>query len=358
MKPLRWGILGTAGIARKNWAAIQQTENCIVTAVASREVSRAQNFINECQAAAPFAQPPLALGSYEALLESPQVDAVYIPLPTGLRAEWVIRAAQAGKHVLCEKPGGTSAAELERMLAACRQHNVQFMDGVMFMHNPRLAAIRKVLDDGTSVGQIRRFMAIFSFLAHPDFAQKNIRSNRDLEPAGCLGDLGWYCLRFALWAMHWQAPCKVSGRILTERNGGPDGVSGPLEFSGELLFADGVSAGFYCSFTAPDQRWVNVTGARGSLRMDDFIHPFNPQTLTYQLNDTMVPVPVPHLVSPAGQVLVQKQDVNMFRNFANQVRSGSLNAEWPQWTLRTQLVQDACLQSARNHGIAVPMTAF
>jgi len=350
MKPLRWGFLSTAGIGRKNWAAIRQTENCVLTAVASREVWRAQAFINECQAVAPLAHTPQALGSYDALLASPEVDAVYIPLPTGIRAEWVLRAARAGKHVLCEKPCATSAVALEPLLEACRNHRVQFMDGVMFMHNHRLAAVRQVLDDGVSVGEIRRIMAIFSFLGHPDFAQKNIRASLELEPAGCLGDLGWYCLRFALWAMKWQLPREVIGRTLSARSDSQGPASGPLEFSGELFFANGVSAGFYSSFTAQNQRWANVTGVNGSLRMDDFIHPFNPAALAYQLNDAMVPVPVARLTDQSGRELVQTQEVNMFRNFAKQVRSGRLNEEWPQWSWRTQLVQDACLESARLGG--------
>jgi predicted dehydrogenase len=350
MKPLRWGFLSTAGIARKNWVAIHQTENCVVTAVASRELGRAQAFINECQAVTPFARPPQALGSYEALLASPEVDAVYIPLPTGVRADWVMRAAKAGKQVLCEKPCATSTAELEKMLAACREQGVQFMDGVMFMHSPRLPAIRTALDDGVSIGEIRRIMSIFSFLAYPDFGQKNIRASGELEPAGCLGDLGWYCLRFALWAMKWQMPREVIGRTLSAGPDRPGAASGPLEFSGELFFAEGVSAGFYCSFTAPNQRWVNVSGAKGSLRMDDFVHPFNAQALAYQHNDALVPVPVSATTDPSGRVLVQTQEVNMFRTFANQVHSGRLNEEWPQWSWRTQRVQDACLEAARLGG--------
>jgi len=356
MKPLRWGFLSTAGIARKNWAAIQQTDNCAVTAVASRDLGRARAFIKECQAAAPFANLPQALGSYEALLTSPEVDAVYIPLPTGLRAEWVIRAARAGKHVLCEKPCAISAAELVTMLAACRENQVQFMDGVMFMHSPRLPAIRRVLDDGVRVGEIRRIMSIFSFLGHPEFAHTNIRASLDLEPAGCLGDLGWYCLRFALWALRWQLPHEVIGRTLGASDAGPGHVSGPLEFSGELFFAKGVSAGFYSSFTAPNQRWVNVSGTKGSLRVDDFVHPFNPQALTFQHNDSLVPVPIPPATDAQGRALIQLQDVNMFRNFANQVHSGRLNEEWPQWSWHTQRVQDACLESARLGGRPVKVT--
>src|SRR5688500_8784269 len=102
----RWGILGAANIARKNWKAIRNAENATLVAVASRSRERAAQFIDECQGSAPFATAPAACASYEELLARKDVDAVYIPLPTGIRKEWVIRTAQAGKHVLCEKPCG------------------------------------------------------------------------------------------------------------------------------------------------------------------------------------------------------------------------------------------------------------
>lgn len=356
MTPLRWGFLGAAGIARKNWQAVRAAENCTLTAVASRDLGRAEAFINDCEAAAPYDLRPRAVGSYEALLQSPEVDAVYIPLPTGLRGEWVIRAARAGKHVLCEKPCGTSTAELDQMLAACRENGVQFMDGVMFMHNQRLESIRTVLDDGASVGEIRRIMSIFSFLGHEDFVQKNIRASSALEPAGCLGDLGWYCIRISLWSMKWLVPREVTGRVLSAGAG-----TSPLEFSGELFFDQGVSASFYCSFTVPNQRWVNISGSRGWLRMDDFVHPFNPAEPTFQLNDNTVVAtvesPMAHNTSTI-RVRNRAQDVSMFHNFANQVHSGRLNEAWPQWSRRTQIVQDACLKSALDGGRPVPVAGY
>src|SRR5439155_17278557 len=108
--------------------------NATLTAVASRDAAKARAFIDECQSDVPFPAAPAACGGYEELLRRPDVDAVYVPLPTGIRRVWVIRAAQAGKHVLCEKPCGPTAADVRAMLDACRAGGVQFMDGVMFMH--------------------------------------------------------------------------------------------------------------------------------------------------------------------------------------------------------------------------------
>ena len=110
----RWGLLSTAAIARKNWKAIRLSGNGRVSAVASRTAGRAQSFIDECSAEVPQSQPPTAVGSYEELVTRDDVDAVYIPLPTGIRKEWVIAAARAGKAVLVEKPVAINAADAQR----------------------------------------------------------------------------------------------------------------------------------------------------------------------------------------------------------------------------------------------------
>ena len=347
MKKLRFGFLSTAGIGRKNWKAIFYSGNCVISAVASRDAIKSRAFIRDCQRESPFAAEPAALGSYDELLASPGVDAVYIPLPTGLRKEWVLRAAAAGKHVVCEKPCAVSAADLEEMLAACRKNSVQFMDGVMFMHNPRLTRVRKILDDGKSVGDVRRISSAFSFYNGKDFFRDNIRVNAALEPAGCLGDLGWYCIRFALWAMNWRLPREVYGRVLSQ----PAGKS-PTEFSSELIFAGNVSAGFYCSFLAAFNQWVSVSGQKGWLRLPDFVHPFDSYRSAFEVNRREVRASsgpkCPPKADPMEQGHATAQDTRMFRNFADQIFSGKLNRDWPTWALKTQIVLDTCQESARR----------
>jgi predicted dehydrogenase len=356
MSNFRWGILSTAGIAKKNWRAIRDTGNSVVTAVASRDVARSRQLIAECQNKDPFDKLPAAYGSYEELIASPDVDAIYIPLPTGLRTEWVLRAAAAGKHVLCEKPCGRDAAEVREILEACHKHNVQFMDGVMFMHNHRLDRIREVLDDGKSIGQIKRIMSIFSFAGYKEFFVSNIRINNELEPAGCLGDLGWYCIRFALWAMRWELPREVTGRVLSQRAARNSSGPAPTDFSGELIFDDNTSAGFYCSFLVEMQQWVNVSGAKGYLRVPDFVHPWSVHEPAFELNQKEIRTKCCDCRGAHNESRAMAQDTNMFRNFANQVRSGSLNEGWPMWALKTQQVQDACLESARSGGHTVALS--
>jgi len=360
---LRWGILGTAGIARKNWLAIRLSGNGVVVAVASRDLQKAAAFIAACQAAAPFAMVPQAFGSYEALLASPDVDAVYIPLPTGLRQEWVIRAAAAGKHVVCEKPCAPDAAGLREMLAACHTHRVHFMDGVMFRHNERLARMRAILDDPTGgVGPLRRVESAFSFPAPDGFLTQNIRAQSALEPLGCLGDLGWYCIQISLWAAGWRLPVRVTGRMLSGHRS-PEHV--PMEFSGELLFADGLSAGFFCSFLAGNQQWAHFSGEQGRLLVDDFVLPYAGDQTTFELRDAEFQITGCdfHLQPRVRQVAVAEhghghataQESKLFRNFADQVLAGANNDTWPSLALKTQLVLDACLASAVADGQPVPV---
>lgn len=364
-RPIRWGILGAANIARKNWKAIQLSGNGVVAAVASRTPGRAQSFIAECQAHTPFVDCPKASNHYEALIADPEIDAMYIPLPTGVRKEWVLRAAAAGKHVVCEKPCSVTLGDLAEMIDACARNRVQFMDGVMFMHGRRLQKLREVLDDGETVGPIRRIQSVFTFNGPEEFFRTNIRVQSALEPHGCLGDLGWYCLRFALWAMRWQLPREVTGRALTEM--APPGGGDPVatEFSGELLFHGGASCGFYCSFGADLQHTAIVSGARGYLRLDDFVLPFyGPETSFETLRSTQNQFGCDFNMEPRRRVWTvdeyssghpTAQETNLFRNFADQVQSGGINAFWPEMAFKTQRVMQACLDSATRGGARVAM---
>lgn len=346
MKKIRFGFLSTANIGRKNWKAIHASGNAVLTAVASRDVARSRKFIAGMQAEAAFAPTPAALGSYEELIASPDVDAIYLPLPTALRKEWVLRAAAAGKHVLCEKPCGQSAADVQEMIAACKKHRVQFMDGVMFMHNPRTAYLRKILDDGKSIGQIKRITSSFSFRMDPKTYGRDIRLNSQLEPSGCLGDLGWYCIRITLFAMNWKLPREVRGRILTAMRTDKKHAPVPVDFAAEMVFDDNISASFYCSFIAEYQNWVHISGTKGSLVIPDFTKPNNDHEPSFELNQKEVRVKCCNCKGRHSDSLEFAQQTNMIRNFASQIRSGKLNAEWPMWALKTQQVVDACLKPA------------
>jgi predicted dehydrogenase len=361
----RFGILGAAHIARKNWDALRNAGNCRLAAVASRSRERAQQFIDECQASAPQKLTPQPC-SYEELLANPEIDAVYVPLPTGIRKSWVIRAAQAGKHVLCEKPCAPNAEDLAEMISACQKHNVQFMDGVMFMHSRRLEHMRATLDAGERVGRIRRIATQFSFLGSEEFVQNNIRMSNQLEPLGCLGDLGWYNLRFTLWAMKYQMPTHVVGRMLApaDQAGNPGAV--PVEFSGELFFPGDVTASFFCSFLVENQQWANISGTKGSLHVPDFVLPFFGSEGAYTTTQARFEVTgcqfnmeehtERHVVREYSNNAAEAQETNLFRTFAALALSGRCDPMWGEIALKTQQVLDACLRSSRNHSAITPLT--
>ncbi len=360
----RWAFLSTAGIARKNWKSIWNAPNATLTAVASRDEKKAQQFIDECQSHTPFVSAPRAVGGYESVLTSDDVDAVYLPMPSALRKQWALRAAEAGKHILLEKPCGNDAGDVAEIIAACKANNVHLMDGVMLMHSDRLTKVREVLDDG-QIGKLKRIVAHHTFCGPDDWLQTDIRLHSDLEPLGCIGDLGWYCTRIILWTMNWETPQKVSGRLLTEmkRDDSPHPV--PIEFSSELFFANGVSANFYCSFATEHQQWVTIGGTKGFLHIPDYVLPSYNNELEFFVSNAVFDINhcdfnmerhvqrfgVPEYASGHPNA----QETKMIRNFSDAVLSGNHEKRWGEYSLLTQQVLDGCLESARADGKLIPL---
>jgi len=358
LKECRWGILSTAAIARKNWRAIAKSKSGRVVAVASRRLDAAQNFVKECQSHTAQKQSPDAIEGYEALLDRKDVDAVYIPLPTGLRKQWIIAAAERGKHILAEKPAALSSSDLEDILSACEKNQVQFMDGVMFMHSARLSRLRQTLDDRESIGSLRRIACHFSFLGDDGFSKGNIRVDSQLEPFGCLGDLGWYCIRLLLWANRWQSPLKVSGRCLQEIKGTGSEAEVPAEFSAELDFPGGSTGSFYCSFVTGNQQWAHISGTKGNAIMTDFVLPHFGSEVSFNIEKPNFAVHGCdfHMHKHALQVSVDEyasgywpsQEVLMFEAFNQIVVSGKLEPFWGDIALSTQRVMDSVFASAKE----------
>ena len=349
-KTCRWGILSTAGIARKNWRAIAKSASGTVVAVASRRLEAAKKFVDECQAGCPQSGLPEAMGSYESMLAREDIDAVYIPLPTGSRKEWIIAAAEHGKHVLAEKPTALNSADLREILDACDRNGVQFMDGVMFMHSARLEKLRQVLDDERSIGKLNRIACQFSFLGGDEFSQSNIRVDSQLEPFGCLGDLGWYCIRFLLWANQWQLPTEAVGRTLRSLKGNGSDGSVPGEFVAELAFPNGSTGSFYCSFLSGHQQWAHINGTHGNIWINDFVLPnfgcevgFDVEHPHFEISGCDF-----HMQEHTERVRVQEyassyspaQEINMIEAFNKIVISGEVEPKWGEIAFATQQVMD------------------
>lgn len=354
---VRWGIMGTAGIARKNWQAILNSGNGRLVAVASRTEERAAQYIAANQSQVAHDPPPRPIGGYDEIIAADDIDAVYIPLPTGVRKDYAIAAAKAGKHVLCEKPCGVDADALREIIAACEDAGVQFMDGVMFMHSDRLPALREVLDRGEAVGEIKRIATQFSFLAPDDF-DDNIRMQPDMEPLGSLGDLGWYCIRIILWTLNFEMPTSLRARMI-KQSGTPGSTGGvPVTLSAELIFSSGVTASFYCSFEAEHQQWVNLSGTKGHITMNDFVLPYFAPEVGFEIEQAHFDVDLCqfHMERHSRRIAVNEysdshptsQEAKLFRKFGDLVLGGKPDPHWPVIALKTQMVLDACLKSARS----------
>ncbi|MEM7312955.1 MAG: Gfo/Idh/MocA family oxidoreductase [Planctomycetota bacterium] len=357
-KICRWGILGAADIARKNWKSIWTGESGVLTAVASRDAKRAQNFIDECQSSTPFLEAPQAVEGYDALIAREDVDAVYIPLPTGVRTEWAVKAANAGKHVMVEKPCGCNLAEVQQIIDACNANNVQFMDGVMLMHTERVKKMREVLDDGVSVGELRRISVQFTFNGGDDFHAGNIRVSEELEPLGCLGDIGWYCIRLTLIGTNWQLPTEVRACTLTGTDPNDPQGSVPIEFEASMKFPGGVSSNFYCSFITEMHQYVSYQGTKGALVVDDHTLPFHGSELAFNVEQPafdkygcdfiMEPHTTRHATREYSHGHPTAQESRLFETFSRLVNSGERDPRWADYTLATQRVLDACARSARS----------
>jgi xylose dehydrogenase (NAD/NADP) len=243
---LRWGILGVAKINNRLLPGFRASRWADLVAIASRDVARARE-------AARSAGIPVAHGSYAALLDDPGVDAVYIPLPNTLHAEWTRKAADRGKHVLCEKPLAPTAAEAAELVAYCRSKGVQLLDGFMWPHHPRTARLRHLLDGGT-LGPVQRVTGTFTFLLQAD--PSNIRFQSALA-GGSLLDVGCYPVYGIRWAFGAE-PVAVYARGNYEH-----GVD--VAMTAVLWFADGRMASFDCGFTQPLRSWLEITGTDGSV---------------------------------------------------------------------------------------------
>jgi predicted dehydrogenase len=251
---LRFGVLGCARIAlEKVIPAIQRSERCEVVALASRDVDRA------AIAAAELAVGRMH-GSYDDLLADDAVEAVYIPLPNHLHAEWTLRAASAGKHVLCEKPLALDAAEAAGMVEGCRRAGVTLMEAFMYRLHPMWARVHALVAEG-SIGEL---YAIQGFFSYRNVDPANIRNIAEYG-GGALLDIGCYPINVARWIFG-SEPSSVVGAVRF------DPVFGTDVLASAVLDFDGRHATFTCSTQIEDDQRVHLVGTEGRLVVEI---PFN-----------------------------------------------------------------------------------
>ena len=251
----RFGILGTGRITRRLVAELQSTDGVDVTAIASHTNDRAKWYADQYGIAT-------AVTGYEELLKRNDVDAVYISLPPSMHAEWSIAAANLGKHVLCEKPLATTAAEAEAIADACTSGNVRWLDATGWLHHERTAAFARWFREG-------RFGDLGHLTAAVSFYQPFQSGEHRLDPSlggGCLLDLGWYAagaIRFATGKL----PQSVTADVVIR-----EGVSQRL--TAMLSFEDDVTATISCGYDTSTRKWFEVAGSAASLICDDFTRPW------------------------------------------------------------------------------------
>lgn len=253
-KQLRWGILSTANIGlKKVIPAMQRSEHTRVTAVASRDLAKAQK-------AAASLGIATAYGSYEELLADPNVDAIYNPLPNHLHVAWTAKAAEAGKHVLCEKPLSMNVAEARELLAVQKRTGVKIGEAFMIRSFPQWLRLRELLDEGR-VGELRAVTGSFSYF---NVDPANIRNRADIG-GGALMDIGCYLIHASRYAFR-QQPIRVVAAIDRDPRMHTDRLSsGLLEFpAGHAVFTCGTQL-------IPYQR-IHFLGTRGRIEIEV---PFN-----------------------------------------------------------------------------------
>jgi D-xylose 1-dehydrogenase (NADP+, D-xylono-1,5-lactone-forming) len=251
-----WGILSTARINRKVLAGARASESVDVLAVASRDRARAEAHARENGI-------ERAYGSYEELLADPDLEAVYISLPNSMHVEWSIRALDAGKHVLCEKPLTRRAHEAEEAFDAAERAGRILMEGFMYRHNPQTAQLEELLAGG-AVGRLQLVRAAFSF---PVEGAANVRLVRELD-GGALMDVGCYCVSGA--RLLAGEPETVFGTQVV----GASGVD--VLFAGTMVFPGGVVAQLDAGLHLPHRDELEAIGDGGSLFLDDPWHCTDP----------------------------------------------------------------------------------
>jgi predicted dehydrogenase len=257
---LRFGILGTAGIARTFFLpGARRGSRARVAAIASRDQTRAQLVATEFNI-------PRVHASYEALLGDPDIDAVYIPLPNSLHEEWTIAAARAGKHVLCEKPVAAQAAAAERMADACRAAGVVLMEAFMWRHHPQHERVRELLASGI-IGEPNFVRASFTFVIDEQVEHRpNVRLQHDLE-GGSLMDVGCYGVNAARWVFQAEPEVALAQQSVDV------GFGVDMAFAGVLRFSDQRLAVFDSSFVRAPRNTYSVEGPLGTLHVERAFRP-------------------------------------------------------------------------------------
>ncbi len=255
MAKVTWGIIGTAKIARLHVIpGIQAGEHCHLSAIASRDLDRAQAMAKDFSI-------PKAYGSYEELLADPDIQAVYNPLPNHLHVSWSMKAAEAGKHVLCEKPMGIDAEDAAKLVHLCQEKDVLLMEAFMYRTHPQWVLAKEYVQGG-KIGDLKSIQASFSYM---NLDPENIRNRSDIAGGGGLMDIGCYPISLSRF-LFGDEPKQALALVNRDPNLTIDTLTSAI-----LKFERG-HATFTCSTQLFPYQRVNVFGTKGRFEIEI---PFN-----------------------------------------------------------------------------------
>jgi len=252
---LRWGFLSTAKVNRLLLPALRSSLRNLPLAVASRDLQRARSFADECDI-------PRAYGSYEALLQDPDVDVVYVSLPNGMHAEWAIHAAKAGKHILCEKPLAMNTREVDAMAEEASRAGVVLAEALMYRHHPLTKRVKEVVDGG-AIGEVLIVRGSFSIDLSNNL--NDIRLDPELG-GGSIWDVGSYPISYARYVVG-----AMPSRVFAHQVTGPSGVDELLV--GQMQYESGTLAVIDCGFRSPYRTRLEIVGSQGAIGVP---FPFEP----------------------------------------------------------------------------------
>ncbi|MGN7453524.1 Gfo/Idh/MocA family protein [Paenibacillus pasadenensis] len=322
---LRWGVLGAAGIARGSVIpGLLRSQLNEVKALASRDRDKARRTADEFGIEA-------AYGSYEELLSDDSIEAVYIPLPNHLHREWTIRALEAGKHVLCEKPLALTAAEAEEMALAAQKAGRQLAEAFMYRHHPRYAMIREVIASG-EIGDLRSLHGTFTF--NSSGSSGNVRFVKEWGGGG-LYDVGCYPISVARMLIGAEPEAVTARALFSPEHGGVDMMA-----SGLLEFPGGLGVTFDCGMWGAFRNKLEVLGTDGILEVPSaFMAGLEGETGFY-------------VTTGSGRRYVDVPQVDHFSleadDFARTVLHGEPQRFPPQDAVAGMRVLEACLRSAEQ----------
>lgn len=243
-KTLHWGLLSTANINRALIGPIRTSPNSDLVAVASRDIKRARSYADHWDISEAF-------GTYEAMLADPGIDVIYNSLPNALHADWTVRAAEAGKHVLCEKPVVTTLQDMDRIERAAEHHDVMIFEGFMYLHHPQTQRAHRIIEEGR-LGELKLINSWFSFYLHPK-NRDNIRLNAELH-GGSMWDVGVYPSSMAIT----MADAGQPEEVWAQQTLGETGVD--VDMIAQMHFANDVVAQVAAGFHMPFRQGAVIVG--------------------------------------------------------------------------------------------------